>query len=159
MTQKHYLDILLPLQPQMQLVAERLLGGSMEAEDAVQEVFLNLWQRRGDLERATNPGGYAMQMLKNHCVSQLRKRRPTVDIDTLAEMPDEDIAHEAQLIEERAARLDSMMARLPEAQRRAVEMKYLEEASHQEMQRRLGMSSANVYTTLSRAMANLKRMI
>ena len=62
-------------------------------------------------------------------------------------------------MEERAARLDGMMARLPERQRVAVRMKYIDQLSHEEMQRRLGMTSTNVYATLSRAMSTLKSMV
>ena len=38
-------------------------------------------------------------------------------------------------------------------------MKYIQQMSHEEMQQALGMTSTNVYTTLSRAVANLKQMI
>ena len=38
-------------------------------------------------------------------------------------------------------------------------MRYIEGVSHEEMQRRLGMTSTNVYATLSRAMNTLKSMI
>ena len=51
------------------------------------------------------------------------------------------------------------MERLPEVQRRAVQMRYIDCIDHEEMQRRLGLSSSNVYTTLSRAIANLKTMM
>lgn len=159
MTQKRFLDLMLPMQPRMQLVAERLLGSATEAEDAVQEVFLTLWQRREDLAQKANPGGYAMQILKNACVSQLRKRRSWVPLESAAEMSDEEAEAEVALMEERSAQLDVMMARLPERQRVAVRMKYIDQLSHEEMQRRLGMTSTNVYATLSRAMSTLKSMI
>ena len=54
--------------------------------------------------------------------------------------------------------LDQMMERLPEVQRQAVQMRYIEQLSHEEMQQRLKMSSSNVYTTLSRAISALKTM-
>ena len=51
-----------------------------------------------------------------------------------------------------------MMAKLPETQRLAVQMRYIEQLSHEEMQRKLHMSSSNVYTTISRAISALKAM-
>ena len=99
-----------------------------------------------------------MNFLRNHCITILRHRQPTVAIDSLMEYSDDDAAREAALNEEHAAKLDRMMDRLPEVQRKAVQMRYIDLLSHKEMQRRLGMSSANVYTTLSRAMSALKSM-
>ena len=160
MTKQHFLDTLLPLQPTLQIVAEHLLKSAAEAEDAVQEVYLVLWQRRKELERCVNPQAYAMQTLKNRCLTIMRKQRPTLSLEEFENMADdENSRREAQLTEERAARLDQMMERLPEVQRQAVEMKYIKQMSHDKMQHQLGMTSANVYTTLSRAIANLKTMM
>ena len=68
MTQRQFLDTLLPLQPTLRLVAERLLGNREEAEDAVQETYARLWEQRQRLEQCENQQGFAMQMLKNHCI-------------------------------------------------------------------------------------------
>ncbi len=159
MTQRQFLDTLLPLQPTLRLVAERLLGNREEAEDAVQETYARLWERQRRLEQCENQEGFAMQMLKNHCISLLRRQHPFETVEQLPEMSDEEIRHETEMLEERAATFDRLMAQLPETQQDAIRMKYLENKTHTEMQQQLGMSSANVYTTLSRAISNLKSMI
>lgn len=158
MQQDQFLNRIMPLQPTLQLVAERLLGSADEAEDAVQNVVIALWQRRKELDRVVSLEGFAMNSIRNHCISLLRRRRQTVDVDILTDVSDDDVRHEAELNEERAAILDKMMERLPEVQRRAVQMRYIDGISHEEMQRRLGLSSANVYTTISRAVSALKTM-
>lgn len=157
---ERFLKTLLPLQPTMQLVAERLLHSADDAEDMVQEAFAELWEKRDKLQHVLNLEGYAMQTVKHHCISLLRKHRDynIDDIDRLGDFSDEDIAAESALNEERATLLDGMMERLPEVQRQAVQMRYIDQLSHEEMQRRLGMSSANVYTTISRAISALKSM-
>lgn len=156
-----FLDTLMHLQPAMQLVAERLLHSMADAEDAVQEVVVGMWEKRDRLQHVADLEAYAMQSVKNRCVSLLRKHRDIAidDIEALGPIDDTDIKEEVSLTEERAARLDSMMARLPERQRAAVQMKYIDQLSHEEMQHQLGMSSTNVYATLSRAMSALKAMI
>lgn len=159
MTQRQFLDTLLPLQPTLRLVAERLLGNREEAEDAVQETYARLWGQRQRLEQCENQQGFAMQILKNHCISLLRKHHPFETVEQLPEVSDEDMRHEAEVLEERAATFDRLMSQLPETQQAAVRMKYLEHKNHEEMQQQLSMSSANVYTTLSRAISNLKQMI
>ena len=161
MAQEALLDTLMALQPALQLTAEKLLRSEADAEDTVQETVIDLWQRRNEMEHVRDLRAYAMQSLKNRCISFLRKSRDiaTDRIELLDAVDDDAIREEVALTEERAARLDTMMAQLPERQREAVTMRYIEGVSHEEMQRRLGMSSTNVYATLSRAMSTLKSMI
>lgn len=154
----HFLDTLLPLQPLMQLTAEKLLHSAHDAEDAVQDTFVELWENRRELRHVQNLKGYAIQSLKHRCVSLLRQRKETVSLTDIANLQDDDTAAEVALTEERSRKLDRMMGRLPEAQRQAVQLRYIEQVSHEEMQQRLGMSSSHVYTTLSRAMSALKAM-
>lgn len=161
MAQEALLDTLMALQPALQLTAEKLLRSEADAEDTVQETVIDLWQRRDEMEHVRDLRAYAMQSLKNRCISFLRKSRDiaTDRIELFDAVDDDAIREEVALTEERAARLDTMMAQLPERQREAVTMRYIEGVSHEEMQRRLGMSSTNVYATLSRAMSTLKSMI
>lgn len=161
MTKDTFLDNLMPLQPTMQLVAERLLHSTVDAEDTVQEVFIELWEKREELRHVLNIEGYAMQTLKYRCVSLLRKKNLVVtdDIESLGDISDEEARAEADLQEERAAKLDRMMGQLPEKQRQVIQMRYLDQLTHEEMQKRLKMSSTHVYTTLSRAMSALKTLM
>ena len=48
---------------------------------------------------------------------------------------------------------------LPEKQRQVIQMRYLDQLTHEEMQKHLKMSSTHVYTTLSRAMSALKTLM
>ena len=158
MNQDQFLNHILPLQPRLQLVAEHLLGSATEAEDAVQDVVATLWERRAELDRLLNVEGYAMNALRNHCLMLMRHREPTVQPEAFANYSDDDAAREAAITEDRAAMLDHMMGLLPEVQRQAVQMRYIDCLSHEEMQQRLHMSSSNVYTTISRALSALKAM-
>lgn len=145
----------------LQLTAEKILNSATDAEDMVQESVIELWEKREQMSHVVNLEAYAMQAVKNRCVSLLRKRHEvaTADIEVLGNISDDAIRAEVALTEERAAKLDNMMALLPERQREAVEMKYIKDLSHEEMQRRLGMTSTNVYATLSRAIGTLKSMV
>ena len=156
-----FLDTLMTLQPAMQLMAERLLQSAADAEDTVQEVVVELWEKRNQLSHVASLEAYAMQTVKNRCISLLRKQHDllTDNIEALDNISDEGIKEEARLTEERATLLDGMMERLPERQRQAVQMKYIDQLSHEEMQQRLGMSSTHVYATLSRALSALKTMV
>lgn len=157
-TKDAFLDTLMHLQPALQLVAERLLRSAAEAEDTVQEVVVDLWEMREKLRHVKNIEGYAMRSLQNRCRSVLRRQRMLTadDLEACVDISDEEAMAEAALTQERAARLDRALAQLPERQREAIQMRYIDQLSHEEMQRRLGMSSTNVYATLSRAVSTLK---
>ena len=157
MTQDAFLNTLLPLQPAMQLMAEKLLHSAFEAEDAVQDAVIELWERRDKLSHVLNLKAYAMQAVRSRCISTLRKRNEVIP-DTLGDLRDEDLTDEVALTEERAARLDCAMKQLPERQRAIITMKYIDQLSHEEMQRRLKMTSTNVYASLSRAVSSLKTL-
>ena len=161
MTQKTFLDSLISLQPVMQLVAERLLNSAADAEDTVQSVVIELWERRDKLKHLQSLEAYAMQAVKYRCISLLRRHKeiPIDDLTPFFNLSDEEAIDESARIEAQSAQLDRMMEQLPERQRKAVRMKYIDCLNHEEMQHRLGMSSENVYTTLSRAMSALKAMV
>ena len=153
-----FLHTLLPLQPLMQLTAEKLLHSATDAEDVVQDAFADFWENRHKLKHIHNLEGYAVQSVKNRCISLMRRRKETVNIANLNNLIDEDTATEVALIEERSQKLDRMMTHLPDLQRQAVQMRYIDQMSHEEIQHRLGLSSSNVYTTISRAISALKAM-
>lgn len=156
-----FLDTLMHLQPTMQLMAERMLRSATDAEDMVQEAVVELWEKRQQLQHVHNLEGYAMQTVKHRCISLMRRHNEVVtgDIEALSNLSIDDAKAEAALVEERAAKLDRMMEQLPEKQRLAVKLRYIDQLSHEEMQHRMKMSSAHVYTTLSRAMSALKTLM
>ncbi len=57
------------------LKAYYLLGDLEEASDAVQEVFIKLWGVRSKLLPDTLLDNYLNKLIRNHCLSCLRKRK------------------------------------------------------------------------------------
>ena len=55
--------------------AFRLLQNQEEAEDAVQEVFIKLWNMGKKLKDYNSIDALAITMTKNHCIDQLRKQK------------------------------------------------------------------------------------
>lgn len=148
---------IIPLQSHMQLLAERMLGDEMAAEDAVQDVFLHLWERRDSLDKVVNLKSYVMQATRMRCIDIIRQQKKSDNIDDMHEIPtDDQVADEVELVDRRNALLHSMLDDLPERQRTVVKMRYLEEKEITQIEKSLNMSSSNVYTTLSRAMQTLR---
>lgn len=73
--------LILPLAERIYPMAKRLLNSGPEAEDAVQEIMLRLWNKRKELEKHNNPVGYALLTARNFCLDMLKKKKPELTID------------------------------------------------------------------------------
>src|SRR5579864_3840012 len=147
-----------------------LAGQSLDratAEEIVQEVFLQVWRKSATFapDRGTFRA-WVFQIAHYRILNELRRRSrlPQLDEDPeglrLAAVPDpmpgpdEVVASEAQRAEVREA-----LAALPEAQRRAVEMAFVEGLTHEQvannLQLPLGTTKTRIRTGLQRLRAGL----
>ena len=69
----------MPLQQMLYREAYRMLGDSFEAEDAVQNLYMKLWERRGSLKSIETPEAYCRCMLKNICTDRWKVLRMCED--------------------------------------------------------------------------------
>lgn len=160
MDQNDFKRHIIPLQSPMQLLAERMLGDVADAEDVVQDVFVALWDRRDELDRVVKLDSYCLQMVRLRCIDLIRKRkRDAFHNEQIAYLSDREVEMEIEETASRAALLDRLLCELPDKQREALKMKYVEERDTQYIEQALQMSSSNVYTTISRAIQSLKDKI
>ena len=75
MTQEEYKDEVRRIRPKLLSVARRYVGDD-DAEDTVQDVLLRLWQMLDELRLPVD--ALATVLVRNQCVSQLRKQRHAV---------------------------------------------------------------------------------
>lgn len=84
MTRLEFNNHILQLGRKLYLVAYRFLKSQEEAEDAVQEVFIRLWNRKDQLEQYDSIEALAVTTTKNYCIDQLRKTR-TIPLEGVAD--------------------------------------------------------------------------
>lgn len=53
----------------------RMLGNRANAEDAIQEVMMKLWEKRNKLDQHPNIKAYIFLTTRNHCIDILRKNK------------------------------------------------------------------------------------
>ena len=156
MTTEEFKRDILRLQPRLQRTAENIVGDSDGAADAVQEAVITLWEQHATLE-SKDVERLSLTIVKRRSIDMLRRKKPTVNIDTerlmLLEVPAEDPA------EERYQLARKLVDQLPERQRNAILMKYEEGMSNKEIEQATGMSSTHLYATLSRAYKALRNAI
>ncbi len=123
------------LAPRLLSHATRVLSDQSEAEDVVQETLVRLWKiapewRQGEAKVST----WCFRVLVNLCTDRLRARKPSIDIDAIAE-PEADLLSvvEQMTNDARHDALQAALATLPERQRQAVVLRHIEELSNPEI--------------------------
>ena len=77
MTSAQFNTVWLPLQGRFYRIAFYMLENEADAKDAVQDLFLKLWNLRDSLDIVREPFSYGALMLKNLCIDYIRRRRPS----------------------------------------------------------------------------------
>lgn len=129
------------------------LGSSQDADDAVQEVFLRLFNCRGTFESEEHLRRWLLRVAVNYCRDVLRSpwRKRRVSWEEVPEVPVFDRPEQAALYRE-------VMA-LPEKYRTVLNLFYYEELSVKEIGELLGLETSSVTTRLARARRRLKERL
>lgn len=161
MTATTFKEIFLPLSGQMYRTAYALLGNPQDAEDAVQEAFIRLWQMRDRLDVEEGLPTYCTTLTRNLCIDTLRRGRLNESERRAEEvtMADEHEASTALETAEAVAEVEEAISALPEHQRRVTEMSVVEGRSAQEIEQETGFSAVNVRVLLSRGKHKLQQLL
>ena len=135
----------------------RNLGNREEAEDVVQDTFLNAWLalRRGVQPEA--PQAWLLTIARNLCVSRHRAKAARIQTAQLDETRGQ--AAPAQKSADDLIELRALLRRLPEQQRRAFLLYEVKGLAHREVAAELGLSYAAVATLVFRARRALARSL
>ncbi|MDX3850002.1 RNA polymerase sigma factor [Streptomyces sp. AK02-01A] len=71
--------------PAMLRLATRLLGSRTEAEDAVQDAFVNAWRKLPEFRGESAFSTWMYRIVTNRCLNQLRARHLATDLDSVPE--------------------------------------------------------------------------
>ena len=86
---KEFKITVLPLRAKLLNYARKLTDEPEDAEDAVQEVLLKLWNKRLELEQYRSIEAFAMTLTHNICIDMWRcKRNDTLSLDIMHEIID-----------------------------------------------------------------------
>ena len=143
-------------------LAYRLLKDPLDAEDALQEVFIKVYEHASSFEPKATVSAWLNRITANHCLNRLRQRHfqePLEQEDAVA-LPDAG-ASPLEALEEQhlARRLEDLLAALPENQRRALVLKRFGDLSYQEIGAEMGLSPQAVDGLLKRARQFLKEAL
>jgi len=148
------------LQPALVRYAAFQLVSTEEAHEVVQDVFLNVWNKRDRLTFDDGLKAYLYRAVRNHSINRLKRFKPdTTDIDDrVMGLPDDD----NQDAQERDLRLNAIyrqMGQLPEQCREIFMMSRMEGLSHKEIAEILELSPKTVENQVGIALKKIRNGI
>lgn len=157
MDQKAFLGIFNPVRDKLYRVALRLLVSKESAEDALQEVFLKLWERKEKLQKYDSVEAYAVTMIKNHCLDQLKLKQNNNLRIAHNNYKENGSSLEKQIEAKNDFELlNEKMNNLPEQQKIIVQLRDIEELDYHEIAEIMDMNETAIRVALSRGRKKLR---
>lgn len=142
------------------LVACQYLHDAPVAREAVNDVFLILWERAGTLQIDVSLKRYLYRAVINHCINILHKRhREKLRQESLPEMPSS--VEQDKSLEENELNLQLYRAinELPEQCRRVFKLSRFESKKKREIADEMGLSVKTVKNHINHALKRLHRVL
>jgi RNA polymerase sigma-70 factor (ECF subfamily) len=143
-------------------VCLRILRDRSEAEEALQEVFVKVWQRADRyVQSGYSPISWLVAVARNHCLDMLRARKPAGDeIDAALEVADSAPGPEQSALDSgERARIERCLNALETDKAAAVRGAYLDGFSYEELAGRHGVPLNTMRTWLRRSLLKLRECL
>ncbi|GHU89633.1 DNA-directed RNA polymerase sigma-70 factor [Bacteroidia bacterium] len=159
------------LYPELCYYASQLLCSTWLAEEAVQDLFLQLWESKEKLFSQNNSIRiYLYRTLHNHCLDILKKQQTQkhsfiqyLSSDAWCTIS-EKYGFDEQLIEQLESeeiriRIDTVIENLPEQSRKIFKLSRMEGKTNEEIAKQMNLSVSTVKTQIYRAVSKIKQEI
>lgn len=143
--------------PLLRGILLRMLGNAAEAEDVLQDVFVEVWRKAADYDPARGTViAWLLQLTRSRGIDRIRKLRRQGDAlerkaaDEKADGVNAagDTASHQLLAKETQAAVRAAMTELSAAQRNALELAFFQGLTHQEIAASLGVPLGTVKTRI-----------
>lgn len=131
-------------------------------EDCIQDLFLELWQRRERLSPVNSVRHYLLKSLKRR-ILQAKEQCTNLSAYTEQNLNSEP-SYETQLIQlqtsqEQKEKLAMALSHLTEQQKKVIYLKYYEKLSYDEIATVLSLNKRTVYNLVSLAISELQKVL
>lgn len=161
MEKEEFKRLWLPLCDDFYRTACSILGSEADAKDAVQDLYIRLWNSRDSLGNIRSPMAYGNRIVRNICIDRLRSAAARRETDETAEecaaFISGDNAEKRIIDKETLRSLKDAMETLPENCRTAVRLRFFEQMEYDEIARNTGFSAINVRVLISRGKKMLRK--
>jgi RNA polymerase sigma factor (sigma-70 family) len=134
----------------------QMLGSTQDAEDVLQEVFVNAYRAMLADEREINLRPWLYRIARNRCLNHLRKPKADAQ-ETMDMVPEVDAASTAERVHNREEfrQILSDVNKLPETQRAALLLREMDALSYEEIAAAMDTTVPSVKSLLVRARISL----
>lgn len=146
----HFKALYLPLG----MYALRIVEDAEVAEDMVQEAFMKAWMAVESNNRIDSFRSYMYQIVRNECISHLRRQREMISLDNVPDVDDETVDTSM-----RDARIWQAIDKLPERCREVFLLSKRDGLSNEEIADELGISIKTVKNQMTKAFARLREAL
>jgi RNA polymerase sigma-70 factor (ECF subfamily) len=160
MTQKEFLNIVMPFKDKVFRLAKRLLISTEEAEDATQEVLMKLWNNKEKIEQYKNVEAFSMTMTKNFCFDKLKSKQSQNLKIVHSNYEDNNTSLQRQVeVNDSLNWVAKIIEELPEQQKIIIQLRDIEEYDLDEIAQMLDMNNTAVRVNLSRARKTIREKL
>lgn len=142
-------------------LAVRLTGSVEDAKDAMQETFIRMYRKIGQIDQSRSLGPWLYAVTVNVCrdMGRVRQRSRVIPMDEWTARAPDPAANPEGLFSgrEREGHLRAGLRTLPEKERAALLLREMEGLSTDEVARILGSSPATVRSQISTARVKLRK--
>ena len=138
----------------------KLLGNRSDADDVLQETFLQVWNQAGrfDPSRAS-PDGWVLMIARSRAGDRLRKRATAKTVGEPATEPTTTADPGEQLeTADSAGRVSAALARIPPEQGELIRLAFYDGLTHEQIARTLGLPLGTVKTRIRLGMMRLREL-
>ena len=144
----------------------RILFDKSVAEELMQDVFWQVWQKAGQFEGTGAPAAWLLRMARNRAIDQIRRQRARpvtayADFDSFeqsAEFVVHDVEHRVEQSWQRQ-QIQQVLAGIPDEQRLCLELAYFEGMSQREISDKTSTPLGTIKTRMNMGMQKLERML
>ncbi|MBV8252478.1 MAG: sigma-70 family RNA polymerase sigma factor [Chitinophaga sp.] len=136
----------------------RMTNHVSDAEDILQEAFIQVYRSIGKLERGASLSAWIKRIVVNHCLNYLRKKKVYFEEVDDVEVSEDNGVDEAQFSYTVAA-IKSAIHTLPTGYRTVLNLYLFENYSHKEIAEMLGISESTAKTQYMRAKEKVRQIV
>lgn len=147
-------------------VAVKILNDPKEAEDVLQDVFVQIWEKAGSFDpRLGKPSSWGMTFIRNRAIDRIRasqRRSRLVENAAIEAAPTPPVnasANESVCGREKAELVRSAVTGLPAEQRQAIEMAFFSGLTQNEISARLREPLGTIKARIRRGMLKLREKL